>query len=129
MPPGYYRHYHFLVEHLDLRRPLEPGIWTVVVSAFELILEPNITKHEDIFVRYEFVVLPILETKNLMEDPAINQIEKHEILSYILNKLNFYKYWSAVSICFKNNLDKKSCRNSYWSTFYPDPKSDLFTLI
>ena len=128
MPPGYYRHDQFLVEHLDLRRPLGPGIWTIEISAFDLILEPNITKQEEIFIRYEFVVLPISEIKNLMEDPRINQEEKIEIFTNILNKLNFYKYWSAESVCFKNNMAKKSCQNSFWSTFYPDPKSDLFSI-
>ena len=132
---GYYRFDQFIVEFLEYGKPLEPGVWTVLISAFDLLLEKNIHKEEDILVKYKFVVLPFHEPKKIIDNHHINTIDKHNNLLSVLKSADFYKFWSLDSACIQNaNVFKRnsvviSCKNAYWSTFYTDPKSDLISKV
>jgi hypothetical protein len=77
----------------------------------------------------------LLLTKKFLVIPENDETLFHEIKSEWLNSIN--KYWSYDSICVKSieNIKTnqtfshakmfKSCLRAEWSTFYPDPKSDL----
>ena len=105
------------------------------ISAFDLLLEKNIHKEEDILVKYKFVVLPLHEPKKIIDNHHINTIDKHNNLLSVLKSADFYKFWSLDSACIQNaNVFKRnsvviSCKNAYWSTFYTDPKSDLISKV
>lgn len=103
---------------------LQPGLWHVKMKTN--------SSTESLFLKAYFLILPNLT-------PRIN------IVADVLEKLVNYQ-WKFEKLCWKiideSKIDKDklfwlpdyetySCEKkySYWSSFYPDPKSDLKNFI
>lgn len=132
---AFYYYDQFIVEYLDYGKPLDVGEWFITITAYEQILEPNVYKEEDILVRFRFLVLPFDHAKQILDNDFMQILDKHQQLSIMLERSEFYNYWLVDSICTKENIyltkgsSVKTCRSSYWSTYYPDPKSDLLSSL
>ena len=73
-----------------------------------------------------------------MSDPSPSDIDSTNKMSCVWNNLNWTtlnhfdiiskvneKSWEIVNLCGPPGHFLDSCTDSYWSTEYPDPKSEL----
>jgi hypothetical protein len=90
---------------------LLPGLWTL-----RIIFNDN-TFISPMTLKYSFLVLPTHIDKLFVNKTALDSLIK--------------TFWSFEELCwfstenrqFENSL--KNCQQAYWSSKYPDPKSDM----
>lgn len=104
---SYNRNGQFIHESIA-RRLLIPGQWKILVLTVDQVDE-NV-ENGDILLAYEFIVMP-------------ENLDKIRLVSEKLSAI-----WRLDSICNRNDKELSGvqrCEDTYWSTLYPDPKSDL----
>lgn len=98
-------HGPYLIEHFSEDRLSVHGLWKIQIVKVEGI--DDSVESDDILVEYDFFVSPVCG---------------HEGNTYELKSTAFEnKFWTFEATCYSNS----DCGMRYWSTFYPDPKSDL----
>lgn len=101
-----FAHGPYLIENFSEDRLNVHGLWKIQILKVEGINDS--VENDDILVEYDLFVLPA----NNHDDN-----NKFELKSTQFND----KFWEFEAICGVNS----DCAMYYWSTFYPDPKSDL----
>jgi hypothetical protein len=110
-----------LDESFDQKRnsSLQSGIWKVKLFRKEDLSEP--------FYENQFLIMPSKDNFRRV----LTENEKFDVKQgFIVNGLE--SIWESNNLCFfiKHNLDSKfDCKSTKWSTFYPDPKSDLASIL
>lgn len=106
-----------------MTRPLQTGIWRVDVR---LEKEQHMTRTEvnaDLLHSQAFLILPT-------EESILTEDDKSKILE-VSDHID--QFWSLKSICVKNvegsNSLSDDCEDSYWSTMFPDSKSDFIHVL
>lgn len=123
----------------NFENPIMPGIWKVWIE---------VDSH--VYMSQRFLVTPISYNKNLLLDNPVvvngrrldlaksdiidsekyakwrnNVIKTGKDLSDWIDELA-ESFWSIKDICSSTSCTSiRSCDESSWSTFYPDPKSEL----
>jgi hypothetical protein len=106
--------------------PVVSGLWTLKVCLIndnDNNEENNVYNKENEFYMKHFLIFPseneALESYKTKFNQPIDEMN-----SFLFEE--FQKFWRFDSICIKNtNQSDISCDNTGWSTFYPDPKSNL----
>ena len=108
---------------MNVDEPIQTGIWNLKISSrsyFDRDRDSktffyNYFKKKNLLINYEFLVMP--ESLDSIKNSHINDL---------------FKFWSFDSICVTeaNELNDKEVQvcseNATWSSYYSDPKSNLF---
>ncbi len=112
----YYGQYVYLYLNRKIELPLNLGTWSLRISfkSFydkrEKYVFYNYIESNDVLINYKF---NIMASKKTTENVDLNDL---------------FKFWSLSSICVNEEIDSDMnlCnKDSYWSSFYPDPKSNI----
>lgn len=100
-----------------------PGIWTVNVVSYQILPNETVTN-----ISTKFLVFPTkTDRKNINQTALINFVERFWLFEgFCIVDLNKEKT-SFLNSYFDDNV-LKDCKNhvdSYWSTYYDDPKSTI----
>jgi hypothetical protein len=120
MTAGYYNYGQFIFQSFN-NKSMKPGVWNLKIS-FNSYYDKrfkynhyNYIANNDILMIYKFNVLPF------------------KIRHDNINLNNLFKFWTFDSICVEgdsNDETIKICsKHAVWSSYYPDPKSDIFDLF
>jgi hypothetical protein len=108
------------VENKEEKKVIPAGLWSVKICSGEAYSDENVIH------THTFLILP--ERDELIANEYHQREEDDE--EFLIE--HFDKYWQFNSICSFNTIhygEVKKCENTYWSTFYPDPKSSLSDLF
>ena len=121
---GFYPYDAYMISELRVsqeQRPLKPGLWSLRLIVEYEEDQPNKinSTKEDLFLVYKFLVQPSSQQK------------ESSWSSSIFDTMLTNQFWSFNSMCSNEEenirLDSiQSCtEEATWSSFYPDPKSDI----
>ncbi len=134
LKPGYYSDGQFIYEYLNENQSLETGTWkiNIYIKKFNRINKFLFEQKEIVIIEYKFIVVP---SQNRLQFEFFKN--NQNITNDYLDKYNYKKYFQLTEICtyfINNSYENKinvsrnnflNCSETYWSTYYPDPKSNL----
>lgn len=141
----------------SLKSPLLPGVWTAklvhkksLVARCNFLIIPNISKVFNASLDLQLFTgqyasskkntqlwkefLPNETTKNSLESNLMANLKTNSGLEQIewINKL-IHDFFTVQDTCILTNIENvenlQQCSQTSWSSFAPDPKSDIFTEI
>lgn len=107
------------------------GVWRVDIGILKYHDSP--TNSSETILSKTFLVLP--NNNKAKAENATTQVVKDD--SDDVNESLIRMFWSMSNFCIKSSVNFKlkntflfdelfkQCKDAYWSTYYPDPKSDV----